>query len=90
MIHPHKWDETSRRFMFDGRLRECLNRLLGADPIDVQTTVYFKPAGPRGQALHQDNYYLRVPPGTCMAAWMALDPCGEDIGCIEVVPVSPH
>jgi phytanoyl-CoA hydroxylase len=88
IIHPHKWDEASRRFMFDARVRACLNGLLGADPIAVQTMVYFKPPGARGQALHQDNYYLRVQPGTCMAAWMALDPCDEANGCIEVVPGS--
>ena len=88
MIHPHKWDETSRRFMFDERVRACLNGLLGQEPIAVQTMVYFKPAGSRGQALHQDNYYLRVQPGTCIAAWMALDPCDEANGCIEIVPGS--
>jgi hypothetical protein len=31
--------------------------------------IYFKAAGARGQALHQDQYYLRVNPGTCCAAW---------------------
>ena len=47
-----------------------LTGLLGNEPYAAQTMVYFKPAGSRGQALHQDNYYLRVHPGTCMAAWM--------------------
>jgi ectoine hydroxylase-related dioxygenase (phytanoyl-CoA dioxygenase family) len=47
--------------------------------------IYFKPPGARGQALHQDNYYLRAQPGTCMAAWMALDPCDEENGCLQVV-----
>ena len=48
--------------------------------------LYFKPAGARGQALHQDQFYLRVQPGTCMAAWMALDPCDEANGCMKIVP----
>jgi ectoine hydroxylase-related dioxygenase (phytanoyl-CoA dioxygenase family) len=50
--------------------------------------VYFKPPGARGQALHQDNRYLKVEPGTCVAAWMALDECDEENGCLEVVPGS--
>ena len=50
--------------------------------------LYFKPPGARGQALHQDNFYLRVQPGTCMAAWMALDDCDEENGCMQVVPGS--
>jgi ectoine hydroxylase-related dioxygenase (phytanoyl-CoA dioxygenase family) len=48
--------------------------------------LYFKPAGARGQALHQDQYYLRVQPGTCLAAWLALDDCDEENGCLQVVP----
>ena len=35
---------------------------------------------PVGQALHQDNY-LRAQPGTCVAAWMAVDRCDEQNGC---------
>jgi ectoine hydroxylase-related dioxygenase (phytanoyl-CoA dioxygenase family) len=88
MIHMHYWDETSMNWMLDARLREALNALLRDDPLAVQTMMYFKPPGARGQALHQDNYYLRVKPGTCMAAWMALDPCDEDNGCMQVVPGS--
>ena len=50
--------------------------------------VYFKPAGARGQALHQDNFYLRAEPGSCIAAWMALDDCDEANGCLQIVPGS--
>jgi ectoine hydroxylase-related dioxygenase (phytanoyl-CoA dioxygenase family) len=50
--------------------------------------LYFKPPRARGQALHQDQYYLRVQPGTCIAAWMALDPCDEENGCLQIVPGS--
>jgi ectoine hydroxylase-related dioxygenase (phytanoyl-CoA dioxygenase family) len=49
---------------------------------------YFKPPGARGQALHQDQYYLRVQPGTCMASWLAVDDCDEENGCLMVVPGS--
>jgi phytanoyl-CoA hydroxylase len=88
MIHMHRWDETSRRWMIDPRLRVALRQLLGEDPYAVQTMLYFKPAGARGQAMHQDQFYLRVQPGTCMAAWMALDRCDDENGCMRVVPGS--
>ena len=48
--------------------------------------IYFKPPGARGQALHQDQYYLQVDPGTCVAAWLALDDCDEANGCLQIVP----
>jgi ectoine hydroxylase-related dioxygenase (phytanoyl-CoA dioxygenase family) len=47
---------------------------------------YFKPPGARGQALHQDNFYLRVEPGTCVAAWVACDVIDRENGGLEVVP----
>jgi ectoine hydroxylase-related dioxygenase (phytanoyl-CoA dioxygenase family) len=88
MIHMHRWDETSMRWMLDPRLGACMAGLLGREPFAVQTMLYFKPPGARGQALHQDQFYLRVQPGTCMAAWLALDACDEENGCLQVVPGS--
>ncbi len=88
MIHMHRWDETSLAWMTDPRLDACMTGLLGRSPFAVQTMLYFKPPGARGQALHQDNFYLRAQPGTCVAAWMALDPCDEANGCLQIVPGS--
>jgi len=88
MIHMHRWDDVSLRWMIDSRLNAVMTDLLGREPFAVQTMLYFKPAGGRGQALHQDQYYLRVRPGTCIAAWMALDRCDEENGCLQVVPGS--
>ena len=62
-----------------------MTALLGWEPLAVQTMLYFKPPGARGQAVHQDQHYLRAEPGTCMAAWLALDDADEENGCLEVV-----
>ncbi len=86
MIHMHRWDEISLKWMTDPRLDACMTAFGGASPLAVQTMLYFKPPGARGQALHQDNYYLQVHPGTCLAAWLALDDCDEANGCLQVVP----
>jgi phytanoyl-CoA hydroxylase len=88
MIHMHRWDDLSLRWMIDSRINECMKAMLGREPFAVQTMLYFKPPGARGQALHQDNFYLRAQPGTCVAAWMAIDDCDEANGCIQVVPGS--
>lgn len=88
MLQMHRWDDASLKWMLEPRLDQCLTGLLGREPYAVQTMIYFKPPGARGQALHQDNYYLRVQPGTCIAAWMALDTCNEANGCLQVVPGS--
>ncbi len=88
MIHMHRWDDISLQWMIDKRINACLSGLLRREPFAVQTMLYFKPPGARGQALHQDNFYLRAQPGTCAAAWMALDDCDEQNGCMQVVPGS--
>ena len=87
-MHMHRWDQVSLDWLIEPRLGDVFRRLLGKEPLAVQTMLYFKPAGARGQALHQDQYYLRVQPGTCIAAWMALDDCDEENGCLQVVPGS--
>jgi phytanoyl-CoA hydroxylase len=86
MIHMHRWDETSLRWLLDPRLALWLERLLGEPALATQTMLYFKPPGARGQALHQDQFYLKAHPGTCMAAWLALDATDEENGCLCVVP----
>jgi phytanoyl-CoA hydroxylase len=88
MIHMHRWDDASLRWLLDARLNACMKGLLGREPYAVQTMLYFKPPGARGQALHQDNFYLKAQPGTCIAVWMALDDCDEANGCMQIVPGS--
>jgi hypothetical protein len=88
MLQMHRWDERSMQFLLDARIGSALEYILGQLPYAVQTMIYFKPPTARGQALHQDQYYLRVEPGTCVAAWLALDDCDEENGCLQVVPGS--
>ncbi|MBS1723099.1 MAG: phytanoyl-CoA dioxygenase family protein [Armatimonadetes bacterium] len=88
IIHPHRRDRLSMEFLLDERLCRSLLALLGEEPFAAQTMFYFKPPGARGQALHQDQHYLRAEPGTCVAAWLAVDKCDDDNGCMQVVPGS--
>jgi ectoine hydroxylase-related dioxygenase (phytanoyl-CoA dioxygenase family) len=86
VMHPHRIDELSLRVLLDARLRVILEGLLGEEVLAAQSMFYFKPPGARGQALHQDNFYLRVEPGTCVAAWIACDVIDRANGGLEVVP----
>src|SRR6476659_2184153 len=45
MIHMHRWDDISLKWMIDGRLNAVMTGLLGREPFAVQTMLYFKPAG---------------------------------------------
>jgi phytanoyl-CoA hydroxylase len=86
LLQPHRGDKVAFNYMLDPRIKAHLTAIAGEEPFAVQTMVYFKPPGARGQALHQDNMYLLVKPGTCRAAWLALDDCNEENGCMVMVP----
>ncbi|MEU6683384.1 phytanoyl-CoA dioxygenase family protein [Streptomyces sp. NPDC046832] len=86
VMHPHEINDLAREVLLDARLRTVLEALLGEEVLAAQSMFYFKPPGARGQALHQDNFYLRVEPGTCVAAWVACDVIDRENGGLEVVP----
>ncbi|MEV6110769.1 phytanoyl-CoA dioxygenase family protein [Streptomyces sp. NPDC051940] len=86
VMHPHRFNDLARRRLLDARVAGILTGLFGEEPLAAQSMFYFKPPGARGQALHQDNFYLRVEPGTCIAAWLALDDIDRENGGLEVVP----
>lgn len=89
MLHMHRWDETSLRWLLSQRLNDWLTRLAGDQHVyAIQTMVYYKDAGRRGQALHQDQLFIRARPGTSIAAWMALERADEANGCLQVAPAS--
>lgn len=92
MMQPHHKPQfepahsTAKRYLLDPRIHDVLFDLFGEQPIACQSMFYFKPPGSRGQDLHQDNFYLRVKPFSCMAAWMAIDDADEANGGLVVVP----
>lgn len=90
MMHPHKVDSLSKKYMLDRRVFSVLSKLLGEEPLAAQSMFYYKPPGAKGQALHQDNFYLKVEPGTCIAAWTAIDQATEENGGLYVVPNSQY
>jgi phytanoyl-CoA hydroxylase len=88
MMHPHRVSDVAMRFMLHPAFAAVLTGLLGEPPIAAQSMFYWKPPTARGQAFHQDNFYLKVHPGTCVASWVALDEIDEENGCLFVAPGS--
>ncbi|TDD30631.1 phytanoyl-CoA dioxygenase family protein [Kribbella turkmenica] len=91
-VHPHRRTdvEAGRRsleLMLDSRILDVVTALIGP-ALGAQSMFYFKPPGARGQALHQDNTFLRADPETCLAAWIAVDDVDADNGGLAVVPGS--
>lgn len=83
MAGMEQWDERSKAWVHDARLKKIVGELIGQPPRLIQTMLYFKPPGGRGQSLHQDNLYLRTTP--LMAAWVALDRADAENGAMEML-----
>lgn len=88
VMMPHRFNTTARDYMLHPKVRDVLKTFFQTDPVATQSMFYFKPPGARGQALHQDQFYLLVEPGTCIAAWTAIDDCDAENGGMMVVPNS--
>ncbi|GIP16650.1 protein involved in biosynthesis of mitomycin antibiotics/polyketide fumonisin [Paenibacillus montaniterrae] len=86
VMHPHRFNETAKKYMLHPQVLEILQDLYGEPALAAQSMFYYKPPGARGQALHQDNFYLKVEPGNCIAAWTAVDAADEENGGLLVVP----
>ncbi len=86
VMESHRYNSTARRAMLHPGVREILQSIFAADPLAAQCMYYFKPPGARGQAMHQDNFYLMASPGTCVAAWTAIDDVDAENGGMFVVP----
>lgn len=86
VMHPHRFDALAKKYMLHPSVINSLRELMEEEALAAQSMYYFKPPGARGQALHQDNFYLAVDPGTCMAAWTAIDRIDSENGGLYVVP----
>lgn len=85
-MHPHRVLEQAKAKLLDRRVHDVLVQLIGEEPVACQSMYYFKPPSAKGQALHQDNFYLDVEPQTCIAAWTAIDAVHPKNGGLYVVP----
>jgi ectoine hydroxylase-related dioxygenase (phytanoyl-CoA dioxygenase family) len=85
IIHPHRFDDVSRRYLVHPGVLSCLHELMQCDVLAANCMFYYKPPGSRGQAMHQDNFYLLVEPQTCVAAWTAIDDADPENGGMYLV-----
>ena len=86
VMHPHRFNETAKKYLLHQPVLNVLEDLFEEPALAAQSMYYYKPPGARGQALHQDNFYLKVEPGNCIAAWTAIDAADEENGSLLVVP----
>lgn len=85
VMFPHRFDSVSKKYLVHTGVMTCLQELMGEEILAAQSMFYYKPPGARGQAMHQDNFYLLVEPQTCVAAWTAIDDADAENGGMYLV-----
>jgi len=88
LVHPHRTDDLSRRYVLDARIEAVLGELFGEAPLAIQSMLFYKPPGGRGFGLHQDQPGVCASPRTCIGCWIALDRADAENGGMLVVPGS--
>ena len=86
ILYAERLSEFAKGYLTHPDIMDVMADIFKEEALGAALMYYFKPPGARGQALHQDNYYLRIEPGTCVGFWMAIDPSDEENGGLVVVP----
>lgn len=84
MMHPHRVDERCAHYLAHPAVVALLRDLVRDGVTALQSMFYWKPPGARGQAYHQDDFFLQTKPNPCIAAWTALERIDAGNGALRV------
>eukprot|EP00118_Oscarella_pearsei_P002517 m.10766 g.10766 ORF g.10766 m.10766 type:complete len:321 (+) comp22643_c0_seq1:22-984(+) len=88
-IHfPHKVSDRVRALVKEPKTVAVLQQCIGQNIKCMQTMMFMKGPGKRGQAAHQDEYYIPTRDRSLCATWIALEDAFINNGCIWVIPES--
>ena len=88
-IHfPHKLSPELRDTLFEPKVVESLQRIIGPNVKCMQSMFFVKHAGRPGQAWHQDEAFIPTRDRSLTGVWIALDNATVDNGCLWVIPGS--
>lgn len=88
-IHfPHKISPVIRSYAADPQVASILSKLVSPNVKCMQTMLFMKAPGKKGQAWHQDEYYIPTRDRSLTGVWLALDNASQENGCLWVIPGS--
>jgi phytanoyl-CoA hydroxylase len=88
LFNPHKHDGFALQMMKLPIIRGTLAQLMGDEACGVQSMYFYKEPGSKGQAAHQDFYYIKNEPRSMIAGYIALDKIDTENGCLWIIPGS--
>ena len=86
----HGRHELWERYLLHPLVLDVVQALQGPDVLALQTMLFTKAPGSKGQGFHQDSYFIPTFPDSLVGAWIAIERADEENGCLWVSPGSQH
>jgi phytanoyl-CoA hydroxylase len=86
--YPHKISEPMRDFIRHPALVNVLQAIIGPNVKCMQTMLFVKGPGNRGQGWHQDEFFIPTRDRSLCGVWIALDDADIENGGLWVIPGS--
>jgi phytanoyl-CoA hydroxylase len=88
-IHfPHKVSPLIQSYAAHPQVAAILSAIVSPNVKCMQTMLFMKVPGKKGQSWHQDEYYIPTRDRSLTGAWLALDDATLENGCLWVIPGS--
>jgi len=88
-IHfPHKISEIMKKYAGCSEIVHVLAGIISPNVKCLQTMLFIKAPGKKGQAWHQDEYYIPTRDKSLIGAWIAMENADVENGCLWVIPGS--
>lgn len=88
-IHfPHKISGLIRDYLPHPKIVGILTEIVSQNVKCMQSMLFVKGPGKKGQAWHQDEYYIPTRDKSLIGVWIAVDNVDVENGCLWVIPGS--
>ncbi len=88
-IHfPHKISSLIKDYAANKSVATILSNLVSPNMKCLQTMLFMKAPGKKGQSWHQDEDFIPTRDKSLVGAWIAMEDADEENGCLWVVPGS--
>ena len=89
-IHfPHKISEVIHASLFNPKIVDVLTAIVSPNLKCMQSMLFVKAPGKKGQAWHQDEFYIPTRDKSLVGAWIAIDDATVENGCLWIIPGRP-
>jgi len=89
MHFPHKLSVAIHDALSDPDIVDILREIIGPNLKCMQSMLFVKAPGKKGQSWHQDEFYIPTRDKSLCGVWIAIDDATIDNGCLWIIPGRP-